>query len=210
MPRNRSVAVTVDLDYWWCGKRVRNWKRSLRDTLFSLFDKNDYKPIQLYQDHHHVLPDLNKTTHDHLINIDYHDDIMANTRKLPRKEDLNCGTWVSYVKWRRKANYTWLKPSDHNFSREEGRCCDDNIWEDTSLTDWKNVNTFNGLAYLDEVLTDDSVRLGHISVIASPNYTHHDVLDYFCTLLRTDFTRDDFILDKDAIEGFLFRQSTNM
>lgn len=123
---NANRYISIDVDFW-----IKDTK-ALTRSLMSLMDNKGDIPIVAVMNHQQLLPHVNKADARHLINIDYHSDLNNITVK-----ELHCGSWVSYVTWRREGRYTWIRP-ERDPSR--GRC--ESIgprWN--SFTDWKSTRS---------------------------------------------------------------------
>jgi hypothetical protein len=63
--------------------------------------------------------------------VDYHSDLAE-----PGVDSFECGTWVSYVKWRKRGEYLWIRCRKDT---EEGNCNNPYRWNEK--IDWKHVQT---------------------------------------------------------------------
>jgi hypothetical protein len=84
--------------------------------------------------HQQLVPYVNDSGANRLVNIDEHSDLADAEVK-----GLNCGTWVSYVRWRKKGEYLWIR---NNRSTSLGHCNwgrGSNNWD--AGTDWKKTGT---------------------------------------------------------------------
>lgn len=62
-------------------------------------------PLIAVMNHQQLLPFVNASGATQLDNIDEHADIESTTC-----DQLSCGSWVSYVAWRRTGTYRWITP----------------------------------------------------------------------------------------------------
>lgn len=101
-------------------------------ALMDIQEKRGDIPTVAVMNHQQLLPYVNDSGANHLINIDYHSDLNNITVR-----ELHCGSWVSYVKWRTSGKYTWIRPEK---DPSRGRC--ENFgtrWN--SYTDWKSARS---------------------------------------------------------------------
>jgi len=92
----KTAYVSIDMDFW---DNVRIAEKSLRKFLNSIPDV----PLVAVMNHQQLVRHVNKIPADVLVNIDTHSDLVEESTVL----ELNCGTWVSYIKWRHEADYIW-------------------------------------------------------------------------------------------------------
>ena len=92
--------LSIDIDYW--RKFPGRVQEDLRRTLRCARARN--VPIVAVMNHQQMLKEVNESDARRLINIDAHSDLADS-----EVDELNCGTWVSYVRWRRSAEYIWLR-----------------------------------------------------------------------------------------------------
>ncbi len=92
--------LSIDIDFW------RTFNSKTLDQLRKVFQKGKDRglPMIAVMNHQQMLKEVNESEADRLINIDAHADLSESA-----VEDLNCGTWVSYVRWRRGAEYIWVR-----------------------------------------------------------------------------------------------------
>ena len=113
--------LSIDLDFWN--------DRPTNDCLeFMKKIKATGLPIRIVDDHADLLPFINKSGCDCIINLDYHSDISNNIKvsgknfKSKKKKcskekhilpKLNCGTWANWVDNRN--TYIWMHPFNVRF-----------------------------------------------------------------------------------------------
>jgi hypothetical protein len=172
-----ATYLSIDLDYWS--------EKPTDRQMFPFVTKalGLGVPTLLVRDHHLLTPHANKFAQcDTLINVDFHDDIVA--RKVPAKEVkvyLEEGTWVSYVKWRGQATFEWRFPASRCHVRKLGLCdygCGfmvehhrDIYGQDSHLTGWDRVTRKHGLAHIpwsDVVAVGISLSPGYLNIGAKP------------------------------------------
>lgn len=133
MLKNKTIFLSIDLDYWLSIKK-------LRKELAYILD-NCSAPVRLYHEHHHILDWVNQNPCDILLNVDYHSDLADdNKNKVPR---LSCGTWGNHVKWRKTGTFIWMPPRYTNYTLGWGVCCTnfhgiDNDPFKMPLSGWEN------------------------------------------------------------------------
>lgn len=166
-----KTALTIDIDYFDTLPKNKNKEKEIDKIFSKVLELNNQ--WHLYQDHHHVLKDINNLDCDYLVNLDTHDDLMANIDITPN-EGLGCGNWVAWVNWRRDGTYHWIKPSAICMSRDVGRCDNVNVWEDPQTSDWEKLKHSTGPK---EFFNLDSVE--YVGIVASPNYSNRTTIRYF-------------------------------
>jgi hypothetical protein len=111
-----STYLSVDLDYWGFNKNQRRACTRFFNKLLSLD-----VPILVVNEHHHMLDDVNSSKCSRIEHIDFHADLSDRPRKVQKithkpfsggKLYLNCGTWLNYVKWRKRGDLIWRYPTD--------------------------------------------------------------------------------------------------
>lgn len=105
-----ATYLSIDLDFWNQGKTsFPHMKRFLRDVKDRVPNK-----LLIVDSHEEILSHVNSSGCDHLINVDWHSDISNRfDPKHCQKEaynKFNCGTWVTYVDFRDKGQFTWIHP----------------------------------------------------------------------------------------------------
>ena len=103
----------------------------------SKFIKSRGTPCVAVMNHQQMLRFVDDSGCDTLLNVDTHSDLAeANV------DEFSCGTWVSYVKWRREGRYIWR----HGYTAFRGDCSGNvNLFgprparERGVLSGWKNV-----------------------------------------------------------------------
>jgi hypothetical protein len=124
--------LSLDLDFW-------------RDPVVAVpavqevlqFVRRRGIPGSVVMNHQQMLATVNASKARRLINIDEHSDFAS-----PPINDLNCGTWVSYVKWRGTGSYLWIRNHKDSF---HGACNGGNYPRWNSHHDWAEMrSTYRG------------------------------------------------------------------
>jgi hypothetical protein len=168
-----SVYLSVDLDYWGANENDKPFCTRFINRLFSL-----NVPILVVREHHHMLTDVNNSGCSHIEHVDYHSDLVDWPREGKKFTDLqydsrmnlNCGSWLSYVMWRRRGSIRWRYPIDNCFRTPDalGMChtlvnpfeFDVSGWYKTShqsgLSDlpWRDISKI-GIAISDDYWFDE-------------------------------------------------------
>jgi hypothetical protein len=153
--------LSVDIDFWFNPIEAR-------EQLILLMRHLGKRPITAVMNHQQMLPAVNNSGATTLINIDEHSDICERD-----VDCLNCGTWVSYVKWRQYGEYIWIRP-DAGF--QNACSADPYIWNKD--TDWKSALSYhiprrklNIVSYLHNCVG--------VGLCMSPAYTTTDMTEVF-------------------------------
>lgn len=163
----KKVFLSIDIDFWnpfWKENQSEMAARYL-DRVARHCRKNNI-PLTAVMNHQQMLPLVNGSGANRLVNLDTHSDLTD-----PQTDKFSCGSWVAYVKQRRKSTYHWI----HADSVSQGECNGgDPIFDvygphpDKRLTDWKHlVRTQVKRAPVLKDLVKDAV---HVSVVLSPAY----------------------------------------
>jgi hypothetical protein len=116
-----NTYLSVDVDFWLEPTRAR-------EQLYRLMQHIGKRPIIAVMNHQQMLREVNASKAKRLTNIDAHSDLAESS-----VSKLNCGTWISYVTWRKQGEYIWIRP-DVGY---QNSCNGDDraIWN--AGTDWK-------------------------------------------------------------------------
>jgi len=93
--------LSIDIDYWNVFSGTEQLEKDI-PRIINFANKN-YIPIHVVMNHQQLLKFVNISVARKLVNIDQHSDIVASPRML------DCGTWVSYVNWRKEGEYLWVR-----------------------------------------------------------------------------------------------------
>jgi hypothetical protein len=118
--------LSIDVDFW--SDAVSAYDKLER--LLQLARKRSI-PVTAVMNHQQLLPHVNESKARRLVNVDMHSDFGDPTETYT----LECGTWVSYVRWRKEGEYLWVR----SLSISEGNCNSYQRWN--SGTDWKRTKT---------------------------------------------------------------------
>ncbi len=140
--------LSIDLDYF---------HRSTKESCTRFFQKvwQLKLPIYVAMYHHHLLPHINASGCERLINIDHHSDLVdLNNQVLNFGE----GTWANFVDWRYGGVFIWQYPytggischSNHDPFRE-------------SVSGWTQTRKRQGL-----IIPWHAIKA--VGVCLSPNY----------------------------------------
>ena len=170
--------LSIDLDFFNDLNNPKDAKRILETTLSRA---QKFKiPVIAVMNHQQLLPQVNyhfKHSKCKLINVDWHSDI-CQTNDLSQ---LNCGTWISYVKKRKLCDFLWLHPThDNGYKVEMGKCHDYYNWN--TGTDWRNVRrqAFSAKDVPGLVKKD----VCEIGLCMSPGWSDYKLMDIFRELLK--------------------------
>jgi len=180
--------LSIDMDFW-NGRDC--FEETIPDQVYGYLNrlcsdlKNRRIPMSAVMNHQQMLRMVNNSKANTLINIDMHSDLASSEVQV-----LNCGTWVSYVKWRRQAgHYLWL----HRHSAWHGEC---NLGDDMggpifeensivrrSMTDWgviqhRKVKRAPQWAWLKK---RNPVEF---SLVLSPHYVDRDLEPVFRQIVK--------------------------
>lgn len=163
--RTQTAYVSIDIDYWANPEKAFN---SLRDFFCALYQKKYDKhplwqtscPTIAVMNHQQMLPHVNSRKADVLVNVDTHSDICDEAGL----NYLNCGTWVSYVKWRKKSDYLWIR-SNEVFM---GSCNHGLNWKEGH--GWKSARTLRKVEKIDLMQILDGYNITGVGICMSPQY----------------------------------------
>jgi hypothetical protein len=139
-----DIFLSIDIDYWnplhdrlLCGadNAVDVLEKYLDDI--TCLARTSNIPLSAVMNHQQMLKKVDASPARQLYNIDSHSDLAdANVA------DFNCGTWVSYVRWRHEGSYFWIR----DVYADGGDCnggvtifSEDSVRDE--LTDWQNISS---------------------------------------------------------------------
>ena len=155
---------SIDIDFW-------RKPDVARESLTKIFDRLprgiDKIAVMNHQQLERFVSQSNART---LINIDTHSDITHFDIG-----DFNCGTWVSYVRWRKEGKYVWYRS---NPTTEAGNCnkCD-LPWNDN--VDWKSATSAHRAQSFDFSSNLDLANVVGVGLCLSPSFNgdgHYGIL----------------------------------
>jgi hypothetical protein len=157
---NNKIYLSIDIDFW----RKPDVARSALTKIFSRLPRDVSKiAVMNHQQMEWFVSQSDART---LVNIDTHSDITHVD-----VNDFNCGTWVSYVRWRKDGNYIWYRS---NPSTEAGNC-------NTRLTepwnggaDWKSVTSSYKKQSFDFSSNLDLSNVVGVGLCLSPTFNGDD------------------------------------
>lgn len=123
----KEIYLSVDLDYW----RYHSGSKSLNSFLIRLLRmKRRGLPFKIVETHEKLVPHINKSGLSHIINVDYHSDIVDGVDYPGNRLTLNEGTWANFINKRlqEKGCFEWRFPHNNQNDLEDGYC----------HQDWKN------------------------------------------------------------------------
>lgn len=138
-----KIYLSIDLDYWNRGPKCFGHMRKFLTEALGYVPKSR---INVIDSHENMIPFINESGCDELINMDWHSDI--SNRFDPDFKDqegwnmLNCGTWVTYIKWKGNGKYTWIHPYAAKYRDRRGYCHlplgrKNNPFNNASVSGWK-------------------------------------------------------------------------
>jgi len=169
--------LSIDMDFWNDWTRVGSIHNYLDRLCFDIKKSGIF--MTAVMNHQQMLSLVNESKARRLINIDQHSDLVDT--KVDR---LNCGTWVSYVKWRSEGKYLWF----HKHAEHQGDCNQmPPIFTSRSvrrkITDWgyighKKVKTTPSRRYLmNKDITD-------FSLVLSPAFVDEELEPVFRDIVK--------------------------
>jgi hypothetical protein len=117
-----------------------------------------------------MLSEVNNSEARRLINIDAHSDLAGCDINF-----LCCGSWVSFVNWRRRGKYVWIRRREDPWF---GSCNGNQERSWYFDTDWKSTNS-RYIAEKNLRLTDYLNDCVGIGVCMSPAYAQQDAIKVF-------------------------------
>jgi hypothetical protein len=169
--------LSIDIDFFNKCKST-SFVHHILDTTFSKAHKFKIPTIAV-MNHQQLLPRVNDTLSKlngkgRLINVDYHSDICS----VIDLHELNCGTWISYVKNRNKYDYLWYHYRGQSLAL--GNCNSGNHWD--YGTDWKTVNKEGIFPDTIPGLINNNVL--EIGFVMSPGWARYDLRCLFKHMVK--------------------------
>jgi len=115
--------------------------------------------------HHQMLRCVNQSHARRLVNLDAHSDL-ANKDV----DELNIGTWISYVKWRKQGQYIWLRNASDPYG---GECGYSFTYPHARHTDWSSVTTHH-IDYVPTLRDLNKMSVVEIGMCMSPAFCEKD------------------------------------
>lgn len=132
-----KVYLSIDLDYWCLsGSPDPFFRRVFKLGL----------PIFVAPFHDQLLPKINESGCDTVINVDYHSDMVDYP--LPAEMMNECclteGSWANFIRWKDTGRFIWRYPSEVHHT--DGYCHTDyNPFADPCHCGWKSTEMSEGL-----------------------------------------------------------------
>jgi hypothetical protein len=171
--------LSIDMDFWNDWGKVSDIHRYLDNLCRDL--KKSCVPMTAVMNHQQMLTLVNESKARRLINIDKHSDLADI--KVDR---LNCGTWISYIKWRTEGQYLWF----HKHAEHEGDCNQD-----------PPIFTYRGV----KRKISDWGYIGHKKVQTTPSryyLMNKDITD-FSLVLSPAFVDEEFeLVFRDIVKKY--------
>lgn len=176
-PMNKYLSIDID---FWNYTDLYQANNEINKLIYELLNRK--VDIFACTNHQQMLQHVDDSDADLLINLDTHSDLADFTNV-----NFNCGTWASFVQWRRHGKYLWL----HRSSTAEGEC---NIYEDraekltamfqygtrSDLTDWEAIN-HRTITYIPwKLLLNNTVAAGFC---LSPSYCTYPLEEIFFNIV---------------------------
>ena len=125
----------------------------------------------MVMNHQQLLRHVNESGAEKLINVDAHSDICARSETTR----LQCGTWISYVKWRKSGTYVWVR---NDPDARAGNCNDApdrprSAWSQGS--DWWKVSTVYEKKLPTPKLYQNEELVG-VGIALSPGFSHRSCM----------------------------------
>ena len=131
-------------------------------------------PVIAVMNHQQMLSSVNDSGASRLINIDEHSDLAD--RNVDR---LECGTWISYVNWRRQGTYIWIRPKIHYYGSCNGN--DWGLWNQGTDGDRSESRYIDSKNLRVTTYLYDCVGVG---LCMSPAYAIADVANVFRDIVK--------------------------
>lgn len=165
--------LSIDIDYW------NDRPRGMIPYLNKVYKDCQKRriPLVVIKNHQQALPLVNKSGAERLINIDFHTDLCGEYI-----DQLNCGTWVNYVKWQRKGEYLWIHPGKNT---NRGECGAVDLFSGNGRVARKKNEGFYYIKWKSvrhqtrRLPTPSFLNLTGVSICISPSYSYDGVQETF-------------------------------
>ena len=173
--------LSIDIDFW--NDIAIDGVDLMLENINSVYKtcRTNGIPLSAVANHNQMLSLVDDSKTNQLINIDYHSDLATNN-----VDNLNCGTWVSYVKNRRTSKYKWLHLNDANYGDCNGS---EAIFKGITQVekrfykgqvDWGEVahkEVSNPVFDFKKIINKEFVT--QVCICESPSYTNHNIYEKF-------------------------------
>jgi len=177
MKFNKRFYLSIDMDYFneypYCAE-------PFVENIIILAKKRGIE-IRSVMNHQQLLPYVNSSGAKILVNVDRHSDLYH--KKIQR---LGCGSWVSYVNWRKEGSYLWIRDSiikagSCNFKDNADFSYYETYKKWNAFVDWNESKT---IRVLPKNLNIDLNRCAGVGVCMSPYYSLHCVANTFKNIVK--------------------------
>lgn len=165
--QSSRIHLSIDLDFWAGSNFPIGPAELFLEYVFKAVDR-----LRVYESHEQVLPQVNGSGCNILINLDFHSDFyMGSPDPNDNPENAGDGDWVDFVSWRKNGSFFWLPPcNDHLLPYGAGRC--DRLWH---RSPWPQPpiehNQWKRVGYLLDPRTQIRWQdVQDVSVAISPDY----------------------------------------
>lgn len=178
----KKTYLSIDIDFWnrreWGGNSRSFYAKTQLTALFEEAQRQGI-PIKAVMNHQQLTQYVDKSKARTLINVDTHSDLCDFNIK-----DFECGSWVSYIRWRARGKYIWY----HSLDVDTGECnSDDPIFEGshrprTHKTEWRQISRrkVKGIPSVKNLL-ENCVEIGFVM---SPAYSDPELIELFNDLVK--------------------------
>ena len=165
---NDSIYLSIDMDFWTDPAQAER-------CLVKFLDGRGKTPTIAVMNHQQLLPYVDKSRARTLVNVDYHSDLHeANT------QEFHCGSWVSFVKWRKQGRYLWVRQTVNS---SQGSCNHKGFGPNwNSNTDWLSAQTVRCACRPD--LCKYLPKCVGIGLCRSPAYAEEPLQNLYFRLLK--------------------------
>jgi hypothetical protein len=172
--------LSIDMDYF--GSRNIIAQNYLSELIVGA--KRKRIPINSVMNHQQLLPFVDSCNATCLVNVDEHSDLYN-----VNIEALSCGSWISYVQWRKNGRYLWIRKDSstkHHCNYVLPEQWGDNGWKRHRIwntnTDWNISKSIHiSSIKLDQFNLRDCVGIG---LSLSPDYTQPALQQLFRELVK--------------------------
>lgn len=162
----RKTYLSIDLDYW----HKERSDAACRAFFLKVFRLN--LPIIIVDSHERLLPYVEQSGANVLVNVDYHSDFIGFVSKVEcegkmKRQSPEDGTWINFVQWRTTGEVHWMYPERECYgscqiSNRSGRgACwvepEENPFRKRTYNEWQTIKKSLGT---DEIEWDTVVAVG--------------------------------------------------